>query len=71
MRGKPRGAVLGYRRRETGELKTGKWREVPSSRHFMTLRSIAPLSFDPNLQALDGLLLPSIHILPSDKSVTA
>jgi hypothetical protein len=32
------------------------------------LLSIAPLSFDFNLQALDGLLAPSIHFLPSDKS---
>jgi hypothetical protein len=38
---------------------------------LMTLLSIAPLSFDLNLQALDGLLSPSIHFLPSDKSVRA
>jgi hypothetical protein len=34
------------------------------------LLPIAPLSFDLNLQALDGLLPPSIYLLPSDKSVT-
>jgi hypothetical protein len=36
---------------------------------FAALFSIAPLSFDLNLQALDGLFPPSIHFLPSDKSV--
>ena len=38
---------------------------------LMTLLSIAPLSFGLNLQAVDGLLPPSIHFLPSDRSVTA
>ena len=38
---------------------------------LMILLSIPPMSFDLNLQALDGLLPPSICFLPTDESATA